>query len=436
MSKDKQPSKSISEQELLNYLEGKIKGIEANRIERQILSSSFEEEAFEGLSKHSVPEIKEDLLALRERLAQKQIYHKPNYMSIAATVAFLIAAFSSIWFVVNNALPSDQISMKSDQETVKDEMNLEADSLATEESSEAIIEPILAENQVPEAEELEEEVVADTEESDLDLEVIADIELDDEDASAGAGQLAFNDQQAEAIEPEPITPEEVVPEEEINDQIATLSADVPSQELAKKSLAAPTQARSVIAPEAQSIKGAVYYREDGEPLAGVQVASGGNRTVSGLNGQFELTGVGVGSTLSFSGQGLVSRDVVVENAEPINTVLSPAATSEKVAIIGYDNVVNKSPEPANGRNAFRQYVNTSLQYPEAARSQQIEGVVVLRVTVSSDGSVNNIEVKKSLSASCDQEAVRLIEEGPQWTPATYNGDPVEGSVRIRIIFAL
>ncbi|MEQ8880007.1 MAG: TonB family protein, partial [Cyclobacteriaceae bacterium] len=161
---------------------------------------------------------------------------------------------------------------------------------------------------------------------------------------------------------------------------------------------------------------------------------GGNRTVSGLNGQFELTGVGVGSTLSFSGQGLVSRDVVVENAEPINTVLSPAATSEKVAIIGYDNVVNKSPEPANGRNAFRQYVNNSLQYPEAARSQQIEGVVVLKVTVSSDGSVNNIEVKKSLSASCDQEAVRLIEEGPQWTPATYNGDPVEGSVRVRIIF--
>tara|TARA_Y100001972_G_C7665185_1_gene336129 strand:- start:4871 stop:6187 length:1317 start_codon:yes stop_codon:yes gene_type:complete len=438
MSKDKKPSKSISEQELLDYLEGKIKGVEANRIERQILSSSFEEEAFEGLSKHSVPEIKEDLLALREKLSQKQIYHKPDYMSIAATVAFLIAAFGSIWFVVYNALPSDQISMKSDQETVKDEMILEADSLANEETSEATIEPMLADNQLPEAEELEEfeeEVVAETVVSDLDIEV-DDEDLDDEDASAGDGQLAFNEQQDESFEPEPVAPDEAVTEEEITDQITSAPTEVPTRELAKKSVAATAPARSVTAAEVRSVKGAVYYREDGEPLAGVQVSSGGNRTVSGLNGQFELTGVGVGSTLSFSGQGLISRDVVIENAEPINTVLSPAATSEKVAIIGYDNVVNKSPEPANGRNAFRQYVNTSLQYPEAARSQQIEGVVVLKVTVSSDGSVNNIEVKKSLSASCDEEAVRLIEEGPQWTPATYNGDPVEGSVRVRIIFAL
>ena len=445
MSKDKQPNKPISEQELLDYLEGKIKGVDANRIEKQILTSSFEEEAFEGLSKHPAPEIKADLMALRERLEQKQIYHKPGFMSIAATIAFLIVAFSSIWFVVNNALPGDQISLKSDQEPPKDEMMMETDSLVSEISEQ---EPLIADNQPAEVDRevekeevipaVEQAEVAEPETGSLEKDIEEDIiEEEEGDASAGAGQLAFNDQQSENLEPEPISPQETATEVIQNTQITSAVANQPTQELAKKSIAAPTtQARSAAANEVQSVKGAVYYREDGEPLAGVQVSAGGNRTVTGLNGQFELTGVNVGSTLSFSGQGLVSRDVTVENTEPVNTVLSPAATSENVAIIGYDNIVNKSPEPVGGRNAFREYVNTSLQYPEAARTQQVEGVVVLKVTVSSSGSINNIEVKKSLSASCDQEAVRLIEEGPQWSPATYNGDPVEGSVRVRIIFDL
>ncbi len=440
MSKDKQQNKPVSEQELLDYLEGKIKGVEANRIERQILSSSFEEEAYEGLSKHSAPEIREDLSTLKERLQQKQIYHKPGYMSIAATIAFLIAAFSSIWFVVNNALPGSQISMKNDQEPVNDEMVLDLDTMATEETTDTAIEPLLAESEPPETEdiEVEEEELPEADITESDDAFVAEAETDvDDDASAGAGQLAINDQPSETNEPEPVALQESASQEAINDRISSATADIQTDELAaKKSLAAPAQASSAIAAETQYVKGAVYYREDGEPLAGVQVSAGGNRTVSGLNGQFELTGVNIGSTLTFSGQGLVSREVAVENTEPVNTVLSPASTPEKVAIIGYDNVVNKSPEPAGGRNAFREYVNTSLQYPEAAKSQQIEGVVVLKITVSSDGSVNNIEVKKSLSASCDEEAVRLIEEGPQWTPATYNGDPVEGSVRVRIIFDL
>ncbi|XOV92074.1 MAG: hypothetical protein ACFHWX_17930 [Bacteroidota bacterium] len=49
MSSDKSHS-AITEKEILDYLEGKIKGVRANQIERHLLNSSFEEEAFEGLS--------------------------------------------------------------------------------------------------------------------------------------------------------------------------------------------------------------------------------------------------------------------------------------------------------------------------------------------------------------------------------------------------
>jgi TonB family protein len=105
-------------------------------------------------------------------------------------------------------------------------------------------------------------------------------------------------------------------------------------------------------------------------------------------------------------------------------------------ILTYGNNSIVSPRPANGTASYIEYINTSLEYPETARNAQIEGVVLVKLTISSGGAINNIEIKKSLSNDCDQEAVRLIEEGPQWSPATFNGDPIEGSVRIRFIFKL
>jgi len=442
MSKNKQPNSPVSEQELLDYLEGKTKGVEANRIEKHILSSAFEEEAFEGLSEHPVNQIKEDFHTLRERLGRKQIYHQPGFMNIAATITFLIAAFGSIWFVVNNALPGNEISMKSTEEPLMSEEMVVADSSATQPEETVDLEPLVAESEPIVAEDQEDvqelPVAEEVAEEDTELEPadIADSESDQAGDIAVAGQLAFNDQENEITEPEAVSPVEAeVPVS--NDQVGATADDLPESEQAKKSLAAPSQARSAVTTEeAQAVRGTVYYREDGEPLIGIQVSGDGMRTVSELNGQFELTGIGIGSILSFSGQGLVSKEVSIENNEPVNVVLAPAATAQKAVIIGYDNIVNKSPEPINGRNAFREYVSSSLQYPEEASSQQIEGVVVLKVTISSDGTINNIEVKKSLSASCDQEAVRLIEEGPKWSPATYNGDPVEGAVRVRIIFDL
>ncbi len=438
MSKDKQPNKPISEQELLDYLDGKIKGVEANQIERQLLSSAFEEEAFQGLSEHSTEDIKEDLTNLKDRLQRKQIYQKPDIMSIAATVAFLITAFGSIWFVVNNALPSHELSMKMAVDSVAEEAIAGADTLTIPSSDQTSIEPLAAiESDTEESQ--DDDISIDEGEEEEELAAVPEEEPEDADINAGAEVLAFNEEDDEAFEPEAISEEVAVAAEPVGeDRISRTTSDLPATDQAKKSLAAASQARAAISTEEEvvSITGTVYYREDGEPLPGVQVSVDGKRSVSGLNGQFELTGVGTGSTLNFSGQGLVSKEVSIENTEPVNVVLVPEPTNQKAVIIGYDNIVNKSPEPVNGRNAFRDYVSNSLQYPAEASSQQIEGVVLLKLTVSSDGSINNIEVKKSLSVSCDQEAVRLIEEGPQWSPATYNGEPVEGSVRVRIIFDL
>ena len=46
---------------------------------------------------------------------------------------------------------------------------------------------------------------------------------------------------------------------------------------------------------------------------------------------------------------------------------------------------------------------------------QVKGKVVLTFLVNRDGRPFHIKVKKSLCESSDKEAIRLVQEGPDWT---------------------
>lgn len=49
-----------------------------------------------------------------------------------------------------------------------------------------------------------------------------------------------------------------------------------------------------------------------------------------------------------------------------------------------------------------------IAYPEQARKAGIEGSVTLSYKISADCTISNISITKSLSAACDQEAMRVI----------------------------
>ena len=61
-----------------------------------------------------------------------------------------------------------------------------------------------------------------------------------------------------------------------------------------------------------------------------------------------------------------------------------------------------------GAKALREFVSAHLQYPQDAMEQRIEGVVTIAYQVNDDGFVENPTVVKSLSPSCDEEALRLV----------------------------
>jgi TonB family protein len=60
--------------------------------------------------------------------------------------------------------------------------------------------------------------------------------------------------------------------------------------------------------------------------------------------------------------------------------------------------------------------------------------VKLKFIVGLNGQISNIEIAKSLGEAFDNEAIRLLKEGPDWAPAEFNGEKVEREVKVKIRF--
>ena len=54
------------------------------------------------------------------------------------------------------------------------------------------------------------------------------------------------------------------------------------------------------------------------------------------------------------------------------------------------------------------FVAENLRYPEDAIKAHLEGIVAVAYQVNDDGEVENPTVIKSLSPSCDEEALRVV----------------------------
>ena len=96
--------------------------------------------------------------------------------------------------------------------------------------------------------------------------------------------------------------------------------------------------------------------------------------------------------------------------------------------------LNAKPKPLGGFDLFKEYIETNLKYPESAEKPSREVVKVV-FTVSTTGELVNISVDKAPENNdFSAEAIRLIKNGPKWSPAVKDGVPVEENVNYRIVF--
>jgi TonB family protein len=82
------------------------------------------------------------------------------------------------------------------------------------------------------------------------------------------------------------------------------------------------------------------------------------------------------------------------------------------------------------------YLGANMRYPEAARKNSVEGMVVAAFRVTPDGRATSAYIKKPVSPECDAEVLRLISSMPAWQPGTVDGKPVTVELTLPVRFKL
>jgi protein TonB len=84
-------------------------------------------------------------------------------------------------------------------------------------------------------------------------------------------------------------------------------------------------------------------------------------------------------------------------------------------------VIEQMPQFPGGEAELLNYINKNIKYPVIAQENGVQGKVILRFVVSKSGTVDKVEVIRSLDPACDKEAVRVVKTLPRFIPGKQNG---------------
>lgn len=461
------------------YLKGQMSPKEANAFEREVLDDPFAQEALKGFEAHGANALN-DLNKLRNQIATQK--KKPiSYMRIAAVVALLIIGSFSV-YEFTNQIEGEHLAMEEepiegliqaipapDTVSIPDTQELElADgTLTTEEAPVESIKPDEARNdeaaQVAMVEQAEEELAVEA----ISDEVLAEVqeaEIQEVNESDSDDAVDFSDVLQSRTSGMQVKSAEVAPKAIFLDTSALDDIVITAQPLVakKESLgnainetdeeSAKTSKRAKATPRAATQRSAStsvatisgkVTDDAGEPLPGVSIIIQGTTTgvTTDVDGIYQLPKVG-DLTLIFTYVGFETQEIEAGDRSTIDVTMGGATELQEVVVTGYsEDSFQESPSysparPKDGNRAFKDYLEVNLKYPDTAKTNEVEGTVILELTINASGEISDITIKKSLGFGCDQEAIRLVREGPEWNAAEKDGNNVEDKVRVRVKFKL
>ena len=191
-------------------------------------------------------------------------------------------------------------------------------------------------------------------------------------------------------------------------------------------------AKVVTIPNSNIIQGKVTD-EKGEPIIGASVAYKGTNigTITNMNGEFSLVKKEGKKQLTAQFIGYDPVEIPVDTSQTMLIAMNEnKQTLNEVAVVGYGTNKNKksttvvtakeqadkdmTPQPVIGKRKYQKYLKENLVRPTDEKCAQVKGKVVLTFLVNKEGRPFYIKVKESLCESADKEAIRLIQEGPDW----------------------
>ncbi len=134
--------------------------------------------------------------------------------------------------------------------------------------------------------------------------------------------------------------------------------------------------------------------------------------------------------------GIVLQSHVAVFAQKKSEAIPPTVAASEESEDRIYSSVEQMPEFPGGQDALLKFLSTNIQYPATARKAGIEGRVVSRFVVGTDGTIEDIRIQRGLNPECDAEVIRIIKAMPQWTPAKQNGKMVKVYYTLPVSFRL
>ncbi|MEX2335824.1 MAG: TonB family protein [Fulvivirga sp.] len=464
----KKDHNALSPELIEKYLKGELSHAKMHEVEKLMLGSEFEAEAMEGLESINAKYIPHDLDQLRQRIDQRTGSGQKEltfWIKIAASIAIMAI---STFVILNIDLKNDrqEITHLSEKTPAPVNDSSAMESAAAEERSS---DSLLAMHEEPTEEEEQPEAVK---EPSLQTKETPATNLAKPESKIKSDQyqtLAYGEADSKKIKPIAIAEEAnaislenlMEKDEEVTkktmasfDEAPALQQKTNNVEIAKKAadrhireMNLHTRAKAAaVMPEQEknnrTLTGTVTSAEDGSVLPGVNITVKGSSiaTITDLDGQYELTiPDSVNAALVASFIGMKNKEIEAGNKTTIDVQLeNDMIALSEIVVIGYgaekeittDVYVRSS--PAGGWSNFKKYIKNHRRYP--SDTTQVRGRVVVDFEITPNGEPVNFDIIRSLGPFYDQEAIRIIKEGPEWTPATRNGMPEQDKVRVRIRF--
>jgi TonB family protein len=99
-------------------------------------------------------------------------------------------------------------------------------------------------------------------------------------------------------------------------------------------------------------------------------------------------------------------------------------------------IVEQMPVYPGGDTALIGFISRNIKYPKEAKDKKIEGRVIVRFCVTSEGKVTKIQVIRGVDPLLDAEAVRVIGMMAEWKPGLQGGKPVNVWYSVPVTFSL
>ena len=413
------------------YRAGLMNEAERHALEKKALSDPFLADALEGTEVISAEEFSADINELSEKVQQRHAKHWFTPLRVAAGVILLLGT-GALFYFLNPPEPPTMALEKSVLPGVPDSANkLKTDSNA------ALLSLAGPKKSV-------------TKNSPAALSDAGPLQPDSSIASGGAGNNPVIESQplgeilaekaASKISEEEITEDR----KELNEESIQTAPTAAGANTRKKSLAFRSD-RSKDAPHSalHTIRGNVTAN-NGSPLPGVNVMvkRSNEGTVTNGNGDFLLAAHALNPELVFSSIDFGVREIKAGEDELIQIQLVPDVNQAGIIVVSGYGITNLEEEtvelasPAGGRDAFLKYLETSSRYPAKALNNHTEGKAKVQFNVSADGRLRNLRIMDGPGDGCEEELLRLIKEGPSWSPTRHNSIPIEDQVTVMFRFSL